>query len=382
LYERTRRRFLGAMGLNATLLAGGHAGAAPELKADARPLEGAAADAPEAPAVAVPPAPPSPPLDRPRLPSCPRGDFCVDAPKQRPAKPAAGFATCELTVPAPNDRFRNRYVRFDKEATRAARKTSPKACCYQWTIPCPGGRALRDASGAPLATPLAATPEWQVASGAGAVADDARRAALAAHWAREASYEHASVASFARTTLELLALGAPPELVAETQAAGLDEVRHAQALYGLARAYGAEAAGPGPVATDRPLHRDAASFALATFDDACVGETIASLVARAAEGAAEDAAVAGILATIAEDEERHAELAWRTLAWALAKAGPGARARLSGRVERLERELACEGPSERPASAGDGLLADDVTGQIRRRALAEVVLPCARALVA
>src|SRR5690606_18379163 len=52
----------------------------------------------------------------------------------------------------------------------------------------------------------------------------AARAALAAHWAEVAALEHASVASFAGFTLDLMALGAPPELLAEAQRAALDEI--------------------------------------------------------------------------------------------------------------------------------------------------------------
>ena len=36
--------------------------------------------------------------------------------------------------------------------------------------------------------------------------------------------QHASIASFARVTLQLMALGAPASLLAETQRAAMDEV--------------------------------------------------------------------------------------------------------------------------------------------------------------
>ncbi len=54
------------------------------------------------------------------------------------------------------------------------------------------------------------------------------REALADRWTRDATYEHASIASFARVTLDLLALGAPAALVSGAQRAGLDEVEHAR----------------------------------------------------------------------------------------------------------------------------------------------------------
>ena len=47
----------------------------------------------------------------------------------------------------------------------------------------------------------------------------------------------AEIASFARTSLDLLALGAPADLVAETHRAALDEIEHARIAYALASAF-------------------------------------------------------------------------------------------------------------------------------------------------
>lgn len=79
------------------------------------------------------------------------------------------------------------------------------------------------------------------------------RERLAAAWTRDALYEHASVASFARFVLQLLAVGAPPALVLAGQAAIGDEVRHAQQCFALASAYAGAPVGPGPLAMDGAL---------------------------------------------------------------------------------------------------------------------------------
>jgi hypothetical protein len=71
------------------------------------------------------------------------------------------------------------------------------------------------------------------------------RAALAAHWQADAELEHASVAAFARVTLELMALGAPADLLARTAEAQADEIRHAKECFALASAYAGRAIGPG-----------------------------------------------------------------------------------------------------------------------------------------
>ena len=57
--------------------------------------------------------------------------------------------------------------------------------------------------------------------------------------------EHASIAAFARFSLELLAFGAPPDLVEQAQAAMADETRHAKLCFALAGAYAERPIGPG-----------------------------------------------------------------------------------------------------------------------------------------
>ncbi len=150
----------------------------------------------------------------------------------------------------------------------------------------------------------------------------ASRAALAAHWEREAAFEHASVGAFARASLSLLAVGAPPELLAATHAAAADEVEHARLAYALASAYGGSGRGPGPLAVGGAVETPSiARLAVETFVDGCAGEATAALALREGAAASEDLEVRAILTRIAEDEERHAELAFRTVAWALGTGG-------------------------------------------------------------
>ncbi len=96
---------------------------------------------------------------------------------------------------------------------------------------------------------------------------------LARAWLKDALEEHASVAAFARFTLQLLALGAPPELVAQSQRASIDEIEHARACFALAARYGAGAQGPGPLSLTGALGAPSleATLRLAAME-ACVGE--------------------------------------------------------------------------------------------------------------
>jgi len=150
----------------------------------------------------------------------------------------------------------------------------------------------------------------------------AERASLAAHWSYLGQLEHASIAAFARFSLQLLALGAPPELVEDCTQALADETAHTKLCFDLAGAYAGRAVGPGPLDVSGSL--DSSSLVEVVdlvLVEGCFGETGAALEAyEAAEGAA-DPVIAAVYARIAADEQRHAELAFRFMRWALERGG-------------------------------------------------------------
>lgn len=148
----------------------------------------------------------------------------------------------------------------------------------------------------------------------------AERTRLTARWTNIAALEHASVGSFARFTLQLLALGAPPDLLAGAQAAAADEVRHAQIAYGIASAYAGSTLGPGRMALgDAMPALNAEGVMRALIDEACVGETLGAAEARDEAETLPPGALREVLLGIAADESRHAALAWRTLKWILSE---------------------------------------------------------------
>jgi hypothetical protein len=126
--------------------------------------------------------------------------------------------------------------------------------------------------------------------------------------------------------------------------------------------------------------------------EGCIGETVAAVEAAEASARAADPVVRSVLAKIAEDEGRHAELAWRFVRWALAQQ-PG----LAGVVElafaeaiAAERGRVAEGgkSSAAPAtSAADeawlshGVARGAIKAEIRRRVIDVVVAPAAAAMV-
>lgn len=228
--------------------------------------------------------------------------------------------------------------------------------------------------------PVSAREDWSQPVPAAPVLEPAVRARLAAHWSVVAQLEHASVASFARVTLQLLALGAPADLLADTQRAAADEVEHARLAFGLASAYQGAPVGPGPLDLSGAAPAlDARSALFALVDEACVGETLGAAEAAEAARRCTDPAVAAVLQRIARDEARHAALAWRTLRWLLSvhpELAPAAATRLDAAVTRLTRV-----PTGGDATlARHGVLQGDALRALRAAAARTVVAACRAAV--
>ena len=78
---------------------------------------------------------------------------------------------------------------------------------------------------------------WMIDQTPPTLANDSINQVIAMEFSEQGEGEHASVASFARHTLQLLNIGAPSELLMSSQKAAIDEVRHAKMCYGLAAAF-------------------------------------------------------------------------------------------------------------------------------------------------
>lgn len=213
-------------------------------------------------------------------------------------------------------------------------------------------------------------------------APDAAR--LAAYWIEVAALEHASVASFARFTLELLALGAPPELVADAQRAAMDEVEHARFAWSQASAHAGRAIGPGPLRVDDIVPvRALAPMVASLVEEGCVGETLG---AAEAELIAQAVAVPGLragLEKIADDEQRHAALAWRTLRWLVERHGDPVRQAALGALAAAARTLAADlaAASDEFSAPGFGVLSRTTLLAHRRDTLEQVVRPVLNAVL-
>ena len=210
---------------------------------------------------------------------------------------------------------------FNEHGTELARADgTDDACCYHWFEYC-SGRPLMEEHGQPRVADVRPTDAWSNGHELDPTLAPRLRQALAQAWLEDALAEHASVASFARVTLELMAVGAPPELLQDAQQAGLDEIDHARRCFELAHRFSGKSQGPGPLAPVPPRSGGLARLAADTFIEGCVGETIAALMAERALSETTDPQTAQTLRVIADDEARHAALAWKTLDWALREGG-------------------------------------------------------------
>ena len=141
-------------------------------------------------------------------------------------------------------------------------------------------------------------------------------------WLQQAEGEHASIASFARHTLQLMSIGAPSELLEASQAAAIDEIKHAKMCYGLASTFMDKEVIPGVLDVDKSLNElELKDIIRSIIQEGCMEETLAAIEAHYRESLAQDPFVKVALKEIAEDETKHAKLAWDTIGW-IAKTHP------------------------------------------------------------
>jgi hypothetical protein len=205
---------------------------------------------------------------------------------------------------------------------------------------------------------------------------------LAESWLRDGLEEHASVAAFARFTMHLLSVGAPPDLVARSQRASLDEIEHARACFALAERYRKKTRGPSSlIIHDAMGPMSLAEIAALTAEEGCVGETLGAVLAAEQLAVATDPATRRILRRIASDEARHAELAWHFTKWAVMKGGSDVKRAVIRATERaiastLAMEIRSYDGIDVDVWHSYGRLTCREARAVAARAIREVVAPC------
>jgi hypothetical protein len=219
--------------------------------------------------------------------------------------------------------------------------------------------------------------------------DEHTAEALERDWLHDACEEHASIAAFARFTMHLASVGAPPEMIVASQSAAVDEVRHARACFALARRYGRRTMGPAALSLEGAMApMTLAQVAALTAEEGCVGETLGVALAEEQLLRTIDPVVRSQLvrANIVADEARHAELAWSFVRWAIAKGGEPVRRAVAAAIRH-----AIDGTLATPIRNYDGIdveawrahgrLTCADARAVAERAVREIVEPCTAALI-
>jgi hypothetical protein len=261
-------------------------------------------------------------------------------------------------------------------------------CCYGSFQPIPPpeeprhyrGRAAR-VEGEAVVAPVRDGATWAdgaMPSIAGLTTETC--AALRDAWRAAAQMEHASIAAFSALSLRLMILGAPAELLARAHQAALDEIRHTRLAFALASAYAGTPLEPARFedVARLPTAMTLAELARETFLDGCIEETAAAVDAALAAEAAEDPAIAATLRSIAEDETRHAELAWSIVRWCV-KVEPAIAADLHALL--VAQPTTCS-PVENHDLSCHGIRSASDSARTRLDVIREVVAPCLAALSA
>jgi hypothetical protein len=155
----------------------------------------------------------------------------------------------------------------------------------------------------------------------------AERARLAETWTRRSAAEYLAVSTFAVLAIDLVAAGAPADVLSLCMRAGIDEVRHAELCLRMIEIYGGKRVMPPPGMSSLPddPERPKLFQALAnTMLVSCVSETYATTVLTATRDLTTDPVAHAVLTSIYSDEVMHARLGWSYLRYALEKGGPAA----------------------------------------------------------
>ncbi|HUS33457.1 MAG TPA: hypothetical protein VMZ53_33375 [Kofleriaceae bacterium] len=296
---------------------------------------------------------------------------CSAAPAQV-ANPHADNADCPATL------GRDPYV-----------SGTNSQCCYGSIEPIPPpppvrhyrGRAAR-VDGEVVMAPVRGGATWRADELRPTVADlsSDTRAALRDAWQLAAQMEHASIAAFSALSLRLMSLGAPADLIARTHEAALDEIRHTQIAFALASAYAAMPLEPAcfDAAARVPTASTLSELARETFLDGCIEETSAAVDASLAANDARDPVIAAALRSIADDEARHAALAWSIVGWCV-RAEPAIARDLRALLDELVPAVRVSAPDALDL-AGHGIRSPADSARTRDAVLRDVVAPCLLAL--
>lgn len=196
------------------------------------------------------------------------------------------------------------------------------------------GRQIRRL-GKTLLPPLTGGSSWAAAAPAIPLPAE-ERSGVAEAWRDNGKTEHASVAAFAGLSMDLVALGAPPRLIKDAHQDALDELRHTELCFELARSVDGCSDGPGAFPGARRAQTGSilrsvslARLAVDSLIEGALNEGVSARVVAALSKEVEIEPIRRVLREIAQDEARHAAHGWEVLEWCLQEVSGRATIRMS-----------------------------------------------------
>jgi hypothetical protein len=204
------------------------------------------------------------------------------------------------------------FKSFSQDATdqrRAHDKRGIDMCCYGKVEMRPMGRPLRE--GGRVVLPSRTRARRTIPRSKRSLREVPRL--VARRYREMASIEASSVAAFDALQRDMLRLAAPAELIDQAMRARADEAEHTASALAIAAAIDGRRDGFAPLCS-----REAVSVATLVREavlDGCIGESIGALEAAEASRVSVVPEIVAHHQRVAVDEARHAELAFRWLAW-------------------------------------------------------------------
>ena len=280
-------------------------------------------------------------------------------------------ATPAKHYPAPYDRCAPQaggggvYSHFSREATDQARMKDPSACCYVQVVMHPMGRPLRDSGEVIL--PALSPCVW----GGWSEARIDAPLIVAQRYRAMAVVEASSIAAFDALHADMVRCNAPAELLRDTLHARDDEIVHAASALTIAERIDGMQVEVAALPARAPV--TIATLVREAVLDGCFGESVGAIEASECANACTIPEIAAHHARVAEDEARHAELAFRWVAWLVQRHTGEAIPALRRALADLSESVADGRPVDE-ALESFGLLGARRRSEIARRVRVEVVV--------
>ncbi len=219
--------------------------------------------------------------------------------------------------------------------------------------------------------------------------EPAERARLAETWRRRAAAEYLAVSTFSVLAIDLVAAGAPADILSHCVRSQLDEIRHAELAIRMVEIYGGKRIMPPAGMSNLPDDKARPKLEQAVANTllvSCVSETYATTVLTATRDMTTDPVALAVLTSIYSDEVMHARLGWSYLRYGIDHGGQGVIDAAAAMVPRALRGVANVIERERPigevtdAVRRHGLMTPGEERVIYSRCVAEVLVPGFEAL--